>query len=139
MKKAYLILTAAVIVTAVALLLSDLIGNNPEYQPIPTRVYPDDYLDDQEYVIYPSDSTDKWNIIFPSGDLYVELKPEQIALFMKSGEINPDTTWVIYPQCEYQLTLEDKEIVVQDFGRPVIRVPYEKAGPIGKALIEDNE
>jgi hypothetical protein len=99
----------------------------------------DVYLDDEEYLIYPSDSTDKWNIVFPSGDEYKDLKPEQLALFLKSGEIPNDTTWVIYPQCEYQLTLEDTTIVIEDFGRPVLEIPINKSGIIGTTLLKDNE
>lgn len=142
MKKAYLILTISVI-TAAALLLIFEFYNSAETNI--TNQYPENlrfsdvYLDDEEYLIYPSDSTDKWNIIFPSGDEYSNLKPEQIALFLKSGEIPNDTTWVIYPQCEYQLTMEDKTIIVESFGRPVCELPYNQTGKLGNLLIKDNK
>ena len=99
-----------------------------------------DEHNDEEYVIYPSDSLDgKWNLLFSSGDLYIDLKPEQIAVFFKSGEIPIDTTWVVYPQCEYQLTMEDKTIIVEDFGRPICELPYNQTGKLGELLLKDNE
>lgn len=140
MKKIYLVLTILINSAAIGFLVYDMLKNNPEFRSVSTTSpYPDVYLDDEEYLIYPSDSTDKWNIVFPGGDEFVNLKPEQIALFLKSGEINPDTTWVIYPQCEYQLTMEDKDIIIEDFGRQIIRIPYNQAGKIGQALLKDNE
>jgi hypothetical protein len=141
MKKAYFILSVSVIITAVILLIIDIftqhsINTKPEYS------QEGRFLDvhDEEYRIYPSDSLQgKWNISFPSGDLYIDLKPEQIAVFLKSGEIPMDTTWVVYPQCEYQLTMEDTTIVISDFGRPVCELPYNQTGKIAKALLKDNE
>ena len=97
------------------------------------------YLDDEDYLIYPSDSTGKWNIIFPSGNEYAELKPEQIAVFLKSGEIPMDTTWVIYPQCQYQLELYEDELIISDFGRLVAELPLNQTGKLETILIKDNE
>lgn len=139
MKKAYLILTIVVIIIAVAGYVYESNLVKEDYMSSLNRDYSKLTLNDEEYLIYPSDNTDKWNVIFPSGDEYVELKPEQIALFLKSGEIPKDTTWVIYPQCEYQLTMEDDYILIEDFGRPVAKVPYAKTGDIGKILIKENE
>lgn len=96
-------------------------------------------LNDEEYLIYPADSIDKWNIIFPNGEEYVNLKPEQIALFLKSGEINPDTAWVLHPQSEYQLTIEEDYIIVSDFNRPVVKLPLNQTGKLETILIKDNE
>jgi hypothetical protein len=138
MKRFYLALTIVVVISAVIALIF-MTFNSDIDTTCAVRDRSDVYLDDEEYLIYPSDSTDKWNIVFPSDDLYVDLKPEQIALFLKSGEIPKDTTWVIYPQCEYQLTMEDNYILIEDFGRPIGKIPYNKAGDIGKLLLKDNE
>jgi hypothetical protein len=134
MKKAYLIFTVVAVVSACIAWLYMLIDFKETKQD-----YAQNHMYDEEYLIYPSDSTDKWDILFANGNEYVNLKPEQIALFLKSGEIPEDTTWVIYPQCEYQLTMEDKEIVIEDFGRPVLRLPYEQTGKLGELLIKHNE
>ena len=142
MKKAYLVFTIAVVVIAAIALVVDNIYYNDD--PIASHRHDlaknyTPVLDDEEYLIYPGETANKWNIIFPSGDEYVELKPEQIAIFLKSGEIPMDTTWVVYPQCEYQLTMEADYILIEDFGRPVVKIPYNKAGDIGKQLLKDNE
>ena len=141
-KKSYLIFTISIVIIGIVLLIVQLMYQN---------YYHDDYVnkydhphvclgyDDEEYLIYPGDSIDKWNIIFPSGDEYVELKPEQIAFFLKSGEINPDTAWVLHPQSEYQLTIEEDYIIVSDFNRPVAQLPLNQTGKLGNILIKDNE
>jgi len=133
MKKAYLYFTIAAVAAALIVLIYILIDSNENQNYVKNHLYGDEYL------IYPSENDGKWNIIFPSDDLYINLKPEQIAVFLKSGEIPEDTTWVVYPQCEYQLTMEDNYILLEDFGRPVAKIPYEKAGDIGKELLKDNE
>jgi hypothetical protein len=136
-RNSYLVLTIVVVIAAIIMWF--YLDNS---EPL-VEVYPNKsamHLNDEEYVISPSkNDNSKWDIIFPSGDEYVDLKPEQLAVFLKSGEIPSDTTWVIYPQCEYQLTMEDHYILIEDFGRPVAKVPYEKAGDIGKTLLKENE
>lgn len=142
MKKAYLAFVITVTVVAVIALVVDNIYYNKDLAASHKHDLATNYtpvLDDEEYLIYPGETANRWNIIFPSGDEYVELKPEQIAVFLKSGEVPEDTTLVVYPQCEYQLTMEDNYILVEDFGRPVAKVPYNKAGDIGKQLLKDNE
>jgi len=142
MKKVYLILTVTVIIAAAILSIVNIFSQQNSYYPEHqhSERFTDVYLDDEEYLIYPSDSLEgKWCIAFPNDELYVDLKPEQIALFLKSGEIPADTTWEIYPQCEYQLTMEDTTIIVESFGRPVCELPYSQTGKLGKALIKDNE
>jgi len=101
--------------------------------------YAKKHMYNDEYLIYPSDSTGKWNVLLANGTECTNLKPEQIALFLKSGEISSDTTWVIYPQCQYQLTIEDTTIILENFGRIVGRIPYNRAGQLSNLLIKDNE
>jgi hypothetical protein len=131
-RNSYLVLTIVVVIAAIIMWF--YLDNQETNQDFAKK-----YMYDEEYLIYPSDSTGKWDVLFANGDEYVNLKPEQIAVFLKSGEIPSDTTWVIYPQCEYQLTMEDHYILIEDFGRPVAKVPYEKAGDIGKTLLKENE
>lgn len=143
MKKVYFILSVALMVTVLTLLVIDLYNNQQDsyfHQHQHSERFSDVYLDDEEYLIYPSDSLEgKWCIAFPSDELYVDLKPEQIALFLKSGEINPDTSWIIYPQCEYQLELYEDELIISDFGRIVAEVPLNQTGKLKNILLKDNE
>lgn len=131
MNRVYLFVYAFIVfMAAICIILLFLLSKEDKTLPIKTG-----------YVIYPSEEKEgKWNIVFPqTDDLYVNLKPEQIAMFLKSGEIPEDTTWVVYPQCEYQLTVDEEHIIVKDFGRPVTKLFYSETGKLADILIKDNE
>jgi len=139
MKKAYLVFTiAAITITAIALVVDNIYYNDDPSLPR-HRDGSIVSLCDEEYLVSPSDVEGKWHVTFPSGEIEKDLSPVQMARFFEDGEINRTDSLVVYPSCEYQLTIEDEFIIVEDFGRPITKLPLSKTGKLGEALIKDNE
>ena len=78
-------------------------------------------------------------VITDKGQMFDYLYAEEIANGLLTGNWNPDETLRLYPQYQYQLTLDPDSLVVSDFGRIVATIPYNQTGVLDSVFIADNE
>lgn len=71
--------------------------------------------------------------------VYTYLYAEEIAQGLLTGNWDGDESLRLFPQYQYQLTLDPDTLVVTDFDRHVASIPYNKLGVLEDILIKDNE